>query len=514
MKTIPVLILTFFFFQITSAQVGALDTTFGTNGNVTHVSYSPEHFEPIDSKELSDGTIMVVSQFQKKIKLKKFNTDGSINTSFGVNGLIQNDFPSLNYAASLVIQTGDKMVVSGAWSNAADDSFLLRYYADGSFDTSFGTNGLLLYPATYYTSRCKSLPDNSFIVPLTQVPLTTSNSFSIVKLTPAGVLDTSFGTNGTASASIFNNLNDICEVNNLIIQPDGKIIVIGKAKTATGTQQYASVRFLPNGSLDATFGVNGIAVYNPFSTPAFLVNINCSTLQSDGKIIIGINYEQYNTDTNARMMCIRLNANGSLDTSYGINGYNFISNDFYTTSNMLLQPDGKLLIVGRSENVATTYSNYILRLNSNGSYDTDFNNTGFNLLPSPLIPGFVEGFLGVYWQPDGKILTLGRGYIGQFVAIPYTMLSRFNSGLLGTESFNKSEVRVFPNPSTGLVYLDNTNSSFKSVQVYNSIGQLISTKTLGVAASASIDLSGYSKGVYLLNFQGEKGGKSCKVVKD
>lgn len=86
--------------------------------------------------------------------------------------------------------------------------------------------------------------------------------------------------------------------------------------------------------------------------------------------------------------------------------------------------------------------------------------------------------------------------------------------VLGVDGFGISEVSVFPNPSNGLVYLDNTNSGFKTVQVYNSIGQLISTQTLTVAASASIDLSGYSKGVYLLNFRGEKGGKSCKVVKE
>ncbi|MBC7693809.1 MAG: T9SS type A sorting domain-containing protein [Burkholderiales bacterium] len=85
---------------------------------------------------------------------------------------------------------------------------------------------------------------------------------------------------------------------------------------------------------------------------------------------------------------------------------------------------------------------------------------------------------------------------------------------LSVEGFAKNEVSVFPNPSTGVVYLENTNSGFKTVQVFNSIGQLISTQTLGVAASASIDLSNYSKGVYLLNFQGEKGSKSCKVVKD
>ncbi len=86
--------------------------------------------------------------------------------------------------------------------------------------------------------------------------------------------------------------------------------------------------------------------------------------------------------------------------------------------------------------------------------------------------------------------------------------------MLGVEGYTINEVGVFPNPSTGVVYLDNSNSSFKTVQVYNSMGQLISTQTLGVAANASIDLSSFSKGVYLLNFQGEKGGKSCKVVKE
>jgi uncharacterized delta-60 repeat protein len=297
-----------------------------------------------------------------------------------------------------------------------------------------------------------------------------------------------------ASASIFNNLNDICEVNHLIIQPDGKIIVIGKAKTATGTQQYASVRFLPNGSLDATFGVNGVAVYNPFSTPAFLADINCLTLQIDGKTIIGVNYKQYNTDSDERMLCIRLNANGSLDTSYGMNGYNFISNGLYTSSNMLLQPDGKLLVVGRSEDVTTTYRNYILRLNSNGSYDTAFNNTGFNLLPSPLLQGTAAGFLSVYLQPDGKILAIGHGYTG----FPYTILSRFNSELLGMDGFGKREVSIYPNPSEGVYTLDLTSSkeAFTNITVYNVLGEEVLRMNITPNSLNQIDLTVFPTGYY------------------
>lgn len=116
-------------------------------------------------------------------------------------------------------------------------------------------------------------------------------------------------------------------------------------------------------------------------------------------------------------------------------------------------------------------------------------------------------------QTDQKIVVCGSTYTSDIINSCAAVI-RLNNDVLGMEGFNKDEVSVFPNPSTGVVHIDNTNNGFKSVQVYNSIGQLISTQTLGVTASANIDLSGYSKGVYLLNFQGEKGGKSCKVVKE
>jgi uncharacterized delta-60 repeat protein len=248
MKTFSLIFLTFFSVLTSTGQVGAFDTTFGVNGSaITYFgSTLLDYFTITESVKLSDGKIVGLYSGNGYVFLKRFNTDGSLDTTFGNNGGIMTYMPSYNITAvQIVLQTDGKLVVGGTTNVIATKVFLLRYNPDGSIDTTFGTNGLALIPVfNWELYNFAILPDNSFII--SNGNYNNSALFSIAKVTTNGSLDPSFGTNGIVSISILNHPNDINEVRLLSVQPDGKIIATGTAQALPSPKQFCSVRYLPN----------------------------------------------------------------------------------------------------------------------------------------------------------------------------------------------------------------------------------------------------------------------------
>jgi uncharacterized delta-60 repeat protein len=164
------------------------------------------------------------------------------------------------------------------------------------------------------------------------------------------------------------------------LQPDGKIIIGGDFTEYNGVARSSIARVNPDGSLDTTFD------------PGTGVNeIHVSTLQPDGKIIIGGQFTQYNGI--ARNNIARVNPDGSLDTSFdpgiGIDG---------TVQSLNLQPDGKIVIGGWFTEYNGVARNYISRVNPDGSLDTTFD-------PGTGTDGRVRH---LNFQADGKIILLGE----------------------------------------------------------------------------------------------------------
>lgn len=164
-----------------------------------------------------------------------------------------------------------------------------------------------------------------------------------------GQLDTSFGDNGNVKTDI-NNLYDV--FNAIEIQPDGKIVVVGHTSTAsTANKESIILRYNPDGSLDTSFGANGIiiAAFSPeYDT------LNAVAIQNDGKIVVagyaGLDF-----------LIARYTANGQLDSSFGNNGVVFT--DFHETivgstqdrvNCIAIQDDGKIFVGG----YAKYFSNY------------------------------------------------------------------------------------------------------------------------------------------------------------
>ncbi len=313
----------------------------------------------------SDGKIVVSGNFTTfngapRIGLVRINNDGSSDPGFvtgtGANAAV---WP-------ITLQPNGKIIIGGAFTsyNSAARNRIARLNMDGSLDNSFvigtGFNG--------YTVRTTALQSDGKILvggDFTSYNSTTTNR--IVRLNSDGSLDGSF-TTGTGA----NN-----QVHSTAIQSDGKIIIGGQFTNYNGTAQKSIARLNADGSLDTGFligtGANG--------------TVWTISLQSDGKIIIGGNFTTYNGLS--RNGIARLNSDGTLDASFvvgsGANG------TVYSTS---LQSDGKVIIGGWYTTYNSTSINNIARLNIDGSLD----------------PGFAVGtgannyILTASVQSDGKII--------------------------------------------------------------------------------------------------------------
>jgi len=165
----------------------------------------------------------------------------------------------------------------------------------------------------------------------------------------------------------------------IVEQPDGKILFGGYFTSYDGTAANSIIRLNADFSIDDTF------VYGT----GFNAETTTIALQSDGKILVGGNFTQYNGT--ARNRIVRLNTDGSLDTSFAIGtGFNA------TVWSLVVQPDGKILAGGGFTSYSGTSRGRQIRLNSNGSIDSTFQDSSANSV-----------IYQIRLQEDGKVLLGG-----------------------------------------------------------------------------------------------------------
>jgi uncharacterized delta-60 repeat protein len=216
-----------------------------------------------------------------------------------------------------------------------------------------------------------------------------------VSFSQPGALDLTFGNGGKTSLDFLGN-ND--EARDVLIQPDGKILVAGTCNI-NFENRFAVVRYTSNGTLDDTFDGDGKAEIQFGSTP--LTFGSCMALQPDGKILLG---GSSFVDNRWKIALARLNTDGSLDNTFSNDGlltHIFGASDFCNA--IALQPDGKIIIAGNSGSPVVGQHFSVFRFNSNGTIDPTFNTGSVSTYI-----GVESGALSVAVQNDGKIVLAGR----------------------------------------------------------------------------------------------------------
>jgi uncharacterized delta-60 repeat protein len=302
--------------------------------------------------------------------------------------------------------------------------------------------------------------DNSFILAGNfRIFNGTSIPDSIVKFNQDGTLNTEFNTNLGLG---FEGTNRT--ISSVKIQSNGQILVGGNFSTLNGSPVSPGiVRLNSNGTLDTAFNTN-------VGTGG--QNINFIQIQSNGQILVGGVFTTFNGTTRNRL--IRLNSNGTLDTTFSTNMGTAFNGSVLS---LAIQSNGQILVAGQYTAFNGVTSNNFVRLNSNGTLDTTFNNnlgTGFNANTST-----------VQVQSNGQIL-VGGGFT-TFNGTTRNRLVRLNSdGTLDTTfstnmgtAFNGNVSKILVR-SSGEIIVGGTFTTFNgvasiSIVLLNSSGLRVSS---------------------------------------
>ena len=250
----------------------------------------------------------------------------------------------------IAIQPDHKIVVVGdEWYYSANHiyGFAARFNQDGTMDVQDWLDERQ-FPDSFYMMHAAVAfqADGKMVMSAGIMDGSGDGYISLARFNTNLSLDTTFGTNGKGTVmvparSFFNYKSS------LAIQTDGKFLVAGTTVAAYNdpNENLAVARFNTNGSLDTSFGGTGI-VNSDFGDNEQAKDV---VLQKDGKIaVVGRSYNE----TTSHFLLARYNINGSLDTAFGVNGkvISDFGSDVESGNDAVLQPDGKLLIVGTSNN--------------------------------------------------------------------------------------------------------------------------------------------------------------------
>jgi serralysin len=303
---------------------GTLDTHYGTGGvdifdpaNGDKVPYDSDYGPEARVAVQADGKVLSAYSSRDGLTVERYNGDGSLDTRFGQGGVLTLDVPHVYDGYGLTINADGTFYVT---ARSETQATVTKVSASGTLIDGFGNHGELSISSseTYYSGDVSShvLPDGGVLL------------------------------GSTLYVGGYTN-------------PDSGV-------TIAGDPLYSLERFKADGSVDTRFGDNGVL---HFDKALGLNYFSAVTVQADGKILVVGDSSNFRVPN-----IIRLNADGSFDESFGnhgIAGFSVLPNGSNTATAVTVQADGKILVAGQSTDRGVTGAS-IIRLNADGSIDTTF----------------------------------------------------------------------------------------------------------------------------------------------
>jgi uncharacterized delta-60 repeat protein len=370
-----------------------------------------------DGKLVVVGLTYVDNDFSNEdFAVLRLMPDGTPDPSFGVNGRVTTDFPNLAaVASSVVVQPDGKIVVAGGafpLFTFLGDFELVRYNPDGTLDTSFGVGGIVTtsFPGQgSYAFDVALQPDGRIVAAGTDFvnfssQQSSNTDFALARYLPDGTLDTSFGSDGKVTTDFQLGNDDAFSV---LIQPDGKLVAVGSAIDIVKFYDFAAARYLPDGTPDDTFGAGGKTQvdFGTFGTDVDHDQALGAALQPDGKIVAA-GFTIYDLGVSSDFALLRWNADGTLDTGFDGDGMQQIDFGSFAQEawDVAIQPNGKIVTAGFADTESSDSDFLLARCNPDGSLDTTFSDDGKVRTSFGVLNG---GAHAAALQPDGRIVAAG-----------------------------------------------------------------------------------------------------------
>ena len=378
---------------------------------------------------LASGKILVLNNTFPNGYVLRLNSDGSDDDSFTI-------IETAGYGKDIVVAEDEKIFFSYDETNGTN---IQKFNENGTTDNTFN-----IYSAVKYGSFGVQVDGTIIVGDQSESEQVNSGSNNFVKLLTNGNLDNNFNINGIGFQNMFPGI-----VNSIAIQPDGKIVFGGGFDSVNNITRFKLARLNRDSTLDNTFEINTSGLDNTFSRISDIYHV---AIRPDGKMLASGNFD-YKLNGETKSNFVRLNSDGNIDPTFNLSvliqgssgcckpipaednkvffGKGRLVNsgdsvpiklnsdgtidttfnsDLLPTSNsisiydLLVQPDGKLLVAGKHSTLNVEKS-FIARLNPNGSVDQSFEN--------PQEIGFFHKEMSLL--PDGKILVITNSSANSFL---------------------------------------------------------------------------------------------------
>ncbi len=500
---------------------GTNDATFAISGSGPTATVFTINLQS-NGRILAGGAFNTFNGFARN-HLASLNSNGTVDTEFypfTVNG-----YSSSHRVGKITLQPDGRILIAGSFTtyNGLSAPYIARLNADGTLDPSFnagtGPNG--------FVNKFWVLPDGKILIVGPFLSYNGVMAKGIARLNANGSLDTTFNQGGSGASG---------QINTLVVQGDGKIVIGGDFYQFNGTPKQMLARLNPNGTLDNTFisetntggsiwtiqnlpdgklfiggnfaqygSPNIFTVARLFSNGAVDLTFNTggsgaeydigvSALQDDGKILVGGNFNAFNGVTVRNI--VRLNTDGTLDATF-----NPTTLGVGIVNDIAVQDDGKIILGGSMNPYNGFTGRHIMRLNPDGTLDNSFiQGTGFD---SPV--------LAVTLQTDGKVLVGGN--FNNYNGSPKKFIARLNgTNTLATAEFSSAAtLNIFPNPAEDQISFKlPVDANIIGFEIFDIMGKRVDSNKL---IENSLDVRHYGAGLYIVRIETDRGNFSAKFIK-
>lgn len=502
---------------------GTPDESFGHHGILHTDLYTTHQFHPADATDVvvqPDGKIVVAGygdyendygDVQVNVLVIRYNTDGSMDESFGDRGAVISDFGNSYDAADKVALRSDGKIVVGGTSSFVY-YFVAVYNADGSADVSFGAGKGWIKGVLSGNTHLSSLAiqQDAKIV----ISCTVEDYGSIIRLKTDGTRDSSFGVYGVVKTDPAQHY----EIKDIIIQPDGEILAAGSSYRYDISRDILVIlRYLPKGILDTSFGNNGI-VYTVSDTA--WIYANAVALQPDKQIIIGGYHGDPISGAYNNFLSIRYNKDGTINDNYGENGIQITSSG--ATKDIALQEDGKVVALGQG----LSYSLVLLRYKGEHPTSPQFakikkwlHKHGFTWDDFPhLAPG---SSIHVERSANGNIFNTIANIAAHNNNQPYSFEdpaplagtnyyrltataadgSNVSSNVIAIGSSDAASVKVFPNPVKNSLQVTGLSATQKTILTITDLSGAGRAAVTVTGSSYNWNIGQFKAGSYILRIE-------------
>jgi uncharacterized delta-60 repeat protein len=376
-----------------TSQVDFLDPGFGDQG-IAAIQFGGDRsamaLQP-------DGRIVMVGGTFVDFIMARFDAGGSLDPTFGDAGQVTTDMiPDQQEEALAVAVQPDGAIVVAGYSGFDPVIALARYAPDGSLDAAFGDGGRVTGPVSGRGYAVAVQPDGAIVVAGEVVVAGSDTDYAdlrLVRYMADGTLDASFGVDGAVSTDLGTGTN---AARNVALYPDGRILVSGEGYGVSDLSNHTDMaRYAPDGSLDTSFGDGGTLTLGGLRLGEGLA------LQDDGGIVLA---GAVDVGGSSRFGVMRLDANGRPDETFGDEGMARV--DFEREGEMAtavtLDAEGRIVVAGRAGNINTDFA--AARLDTNGQLDASFAADGLVTVDFFYLTDVAES---VAVQPDGMVVLGG-----------------------------------------------------------------------------------------------------------